>query len=383
MISDLFVYFAVFALSMITVLIFQKLCLKYRVRVFSHESKSANNISYCLIGCVMLSPIIAMFGLRYGIGTDYFSYELIYNAVHSASFSKYWTLHNIGDGYFYIEPGYYILNKILPNYRSLLWVLGILIFVLFLIAVKDYYKKMSIPFALFIYLSTQYLYSLNAMRFAIALCFILIGYKALSQDKTSQFVIMILLASLFHTSSLFCFAMLFLKRFKYKSVSSTRNFLLFAAILSFPFLSNILLGMLQNISLFKRYFSTAIYSASDTMNDGWLWILHVVPAMVPLLLFCRKEMFGEDDSNTFFRICIMEIPFRMLGLYNTWYTRFARCAQIGQVILIPLVLSRVQNKNKKIFLYGYYVVWFIFYFGYYAIVNDQGDSLPYVWIFSH
>lgn len=78
----------------------------------------------------------------------------------------------------------------------------------------------------------------------------------------------------------------------------------------------------------------------------------------------------------------MEVPFRMLGLYNTWYTRCSRFSQIAEVIFIPLVLSKIKNKRKRMLLYLYYFIWFIFYFAYYAIINDNGDSLPYSWIFS-
>ena len=119
-----------------------------------------------------------------------------------------------------------------------------------------------------------------------------------------------------------------------------------------------------------------------TMTISWTWVLHVIPVLLPLIILCGKEIFDAENTDILFRICVMEVPLRMLGLFNTWYTRFARYSQIALIIFVPLVLSKIQNKQKKAMLYLYYIAWFVFYFAYYAIVNDQGDSLPYVWIFS-
>lgn len=382
MILDVSVYLVVFTVTVCLASLFQKTYNSKKIRYSSAYVKNFNIVIYCVVGCLFIFPIISMYGLRYGIGTDYFSYGEIYDAVHKASIGNYWSLHNLGVRYFYIEPGYYFLNKIFPSFRSLLWGIGILIFTLLLIAIKDYSRKINFAFALFIYLTTQYIYSLNGMRFAIAIVVILIGYKFLIQNKTKPFVLMVLLASLFHQTALFCLAMVFVKRYKYKGVDRIRNMVLFTMILSFPFLSKFLLEMLSHISLFERYFTTMQYSASETMGISWMWVLHVIPVILPLIILCGKEIFEAEDTDTLFRICIMEVPLRMLGLFNTWYTRSARYSQVALVIFVPLVLSKIQNKRKKAILYLYYIIWFIFYFAYYAIVNDQGDSLPYVWIFS-
>ena len=382
MIFDLVPYFAIFALSMFMIEVFQRACSRIHVRGISDSNNVLGSVMYCIVGLLFLLPILAMYGLRYGIGTDYFSYERIYNAIHDTSFMEYWSLHSRNVSLFYVEPGYYVLNKIFPSFRLLLWGIGFLLFALFLFAVKDYFTQISLSFTLFIFLSTQFIYSLNGMRFSVAFCCILIGYVELSKNNTKAFAVLVLLATLFHQTALVCIAMLFLKKYKYKGVNSVRNFALFVVIMLFPIVSDYLLDVMSNISIFRRYFTTLQYEASGAMTSSWTWALHVVPVILPILLFCRKEIFDAEATTTFFRFCITEIPLRMLGLYNTVYTRIARYAQIGQVVFIPLVLSKVSSKKKQTLLYLYYIAWYIFYFAYYAIVNDQGDSLPYVWIFS-
>ena len=381
MIMDVSVYLAVFAVCVFMASFYQKVIIGTRIRGISVEKASLGAAIYCMIGCVFIFPVIAMYGLRYGIGADYFNYERIYNTVHGASIGEYWTFHRRDIDVFYVEPAYYILNRIFPSYRALLWGMGILYFSLFLLAVKDYSRRIAIPYALFVFLSTQFIYSLNATRFAVALCFLLLGYNALAKDKTWKFVVCVLAGALFHKSALFCLALIFLKKYRYKQVNSVRNIALFCLIVLFPLASRYLLLIAEKLPVFERYFSTIRYSASGTMDGGWKWLLHVVPVFLPLLFLCRKEIFGQEDTKIYFRICIMEVPFRMMGLLNTWYTRTARFAQIAQVIFVPLVISKVTDKRKRGLLYLYYIAWYVFYFAYYAIVNDQGDLLPYVCIF--
>lgn len=382
MILYVFVYLVVFAISTFMAYIFQKMHRNVRIRGFSVGGKYAGGILYCTFGCIFLLPIIAMFGLRYGIGTDYFNYENIYNALHSVNFVQYWKGLTLGRTYFYVEPGYYLLNRVFPNYRYLLWGIGILIFALFWLSVKNFKNRIKYGFALFIFLCVQYIFSQNVMRYSIALGFILLAYEALTEEKNVKFFILVLLAALFHKTSLCCIAMFFLKEYKNKEVNRLRNILLFGCILLFPFISNFLFHFVGNLSIFQRYFSTTQYYKAEIINIGWKWLLHIAPVILPLILFCRKEIFDKGDTSVLFRICIMEIPFRMLGLYNTWYTRLARYPQIAQVIFIPLVIEKIENRKKRRLLYLYYFIWYTIYSVYYAIVNDQCDSLPYVWIFS-
>ena len=382
MIIDLSVYLVVFAVTVGMAVVLQKTYNIVKVKEWMPKNKVLSGWLFCVFGCVCFLPIIAMFSLRYGIGTDYYSYEQIYNALHKAGISEYWTKHNNDVKFFYVEPVYYLLNRVFPSFRSLQWGLGILIFALLCVVIKEYAERISYPFAVGIFLCTQFIYAMNGTRFSIAVCILLIAYKALSKGKPIRFVILVLCAALFHKSALFCLAMILLMQFKNKKLNRVRDIAMIVTLVSFPLISSLLFKFAGNIPFFERYFSISQYAASTSMAGSFKWVLHIVPVLLPLILFCRKELFSDNETKTMFRICLMEIPFRMLGLYNTMYTRYSRCSQIIQVIFIPLILSKIEDKNKRTWLYIYYSAWFIFYFAYYALVNDHGDSLPYVWVFS-
>lgn len=380
MIIGLIEYLVIYALGIVLIYAFQNCCLRIQISYESFNLKLVDGLAYCFFGCLALFPLIAMYGLRYGIGTDYFSYEEIFNTLHQTSYDDYVFHHNNNENIYYVEKAYYFLNRFLPSYRLLLWFIGVCLFVLFLIAVRDYIARMSFAFALLVFLSTQFIYSLNGVRFVIALMLFLNACKALASKKPVHYTIWVLVATLFHKSLLLCLPLVVLMQFSRERINKIRDRIMVIGIISFPVIGTGALKALSRFSFFERYFMTEQYSSADTIGGSLTWALHVVPVLVPLL-FCRRTICESDEAKVYLRICLMEIPFRMLGLYNSIYTRYARCSQIAQVLLIPLVLFSISNKRNRVIMYCYYVIWYVFYFAYYALVNDGGDSLPYVGFF--
>ncbi len=327
-------------------------------------------------------PVILLYGLRVGIGTDYTAYEGMYEVLHNADFFYYWEKHNEIAGAFYVEPGYYILNKLAPSYRILLFADILFIIIPLWLALFEFKEKISFSFAIFIFMSIQFIYSMNGVRYIIAVSFILLGFVYLISGRNLRFFCCILTASLFHTSALICTAYYFIKNLKNNRLNAVRNMLFYAAVFMFAFGSKYIIRLVSGIPVFYRYFSTEVYSFSDGMQHGVFWLLHIIPVIVPLLLVCGKNLLYDSRSGIMFRIYLTEIPFRMMGLYNTWFTRLVRIPQVIEVIFIPYVLKNIKNKNTRRIMILYYAVWYVFYFVYYILVNDQRSSIPYQWIFS-
>ena len=381
MLIGLIEYLVIFALGILLIYAFQNCYSRIQISYEYFNLKLVDGLVYCFFGCLALLPLIAMYGLRYGIGVDYFSYEEIYNTLNPTPFDEYWIQHKNNANIYYVESGYYFLNRLLPSYRLLLWFIGLLLFILFLLAVRDYITRISFSIALLVLLSTQFIYSLNGVRFAIALMLFLNACKSLANKKAVHYVVWVLAATLFHKSLLLCLPLVLLMQFKGERINKIRDRIMAIGIIAFPVISIFALKVLSRFSFFERYFSTEQYASTETMGGSFTWVMHVVPVLLPLIL-CRNVFYESDEAKLYLRVCLMEIPFRMLGLYNSIYTRYARCSQIAQVLLIPLVLFSIPNKRNRVIMYCYYIVWYLFYFAYYAIVNDQGDSLPYIWVFS-
>ena len=380
---SLILYLTLFALCSIFLRCLQK-SVSTRFVLISGKCKKTimRKKSFVFNALICMLPVILLYGWRYGIGTDYFSYEQIYNVLHKAPLFSYIEKHLSDEGAYYVEFGFYLLNRIAPNYRFLLFLESILIFTPILMALMDYSDKMNLGMSIFIYLSLQFIHSMNVVRFTIALSFIVLSYKYIMQNKSGKFIFCILFASLFHKTALICFILYFVKEFHVSAANKIRNFLIMLVIFLFPIISRMALQIVSNFPLFNRYFSVSTYEASKSMKSGGIWLFHILPVIMPIIICANRYIAKTPQNRMLFRIYLMEIPFRMMGLYSSIYIRISRYTQMVEILFIPIILKAIKNKQIKILLTLYYIVWYVFYFIYYAIVGDSGDSIPYVWIFS-
>lgn len=334
-------------------------------------------VSRILLFFFMCSPIILTYTFRYGIGTDYFSYEMIFNLLHKTRFADYLRLHNLNWGAYYVEPGYYVLNRFLCfSFLSLQFVCSLLILGFVYYGSIGIEPKISMAWVIFIYYTTQFISSINIIRFAIASTIVFFGIKYLLEKKLIAWCLCIGLAYCFHKTSIICAPLYLLVDIRNKTISKIRNFMWVAFVLSFPIMLNVLFTIVTNMSMFSRYFSTAKYMLG-AFSFKPMFMFHIVPIMLPLVLVRKQFILQDKKASVLFRILLLEIPMRELGAVNTWCSRLARFPQMVQIVFIPYVLGTIKNAKLKIFLKIYYIVWYVFYFIYYAVVNDAGDSLPY------
>lgn len=347
---------------------------------FSLQSRYVNNHSSCIqfvLFAFLVCPIIFIYTARYGIGTDYFAYRSIFELLHYTDFEKYWHFHKLNYGSYYVEPGFYILNRFLSfNFVSLLFICSLLILGFIYFGTIKLVPKISMAWCIFIYYCTQFIFSMNVMRFAIAITIVFFGINFIVQKKIVSWFFFVGLASCFHKTSIICFPLYFLVDINNKKLSKFRNFLWYVFVLGFPVIAKMLFVLAANISFFSRYFATAKY-----MLNGFtfkpMFLFHIAPILFPLIIVKRKFIFQDKKAALFFRVLLLEIPMRELGAFNTWLSRLARFPQMIQIVFIPYVLSSIKNQKLKMILKIYYVAWYSFYFIYGALVNDMGDSVPY------
>lgn len=349
---------------------------RFIIRGSNHTEIQERATGFVIVGLVAVMPVILLYGLRINIGTDYRAYEEVYDFIKATPFSQYIRYHFIGIDDYYCEIGFAFLNKIMPSYRALLFVEGLLGLIVVLWVVYDFRNEVNAGFAIYIFLCTQFIYFMNGVRFLIAACFVLLAVKYLIEEKSKNFFLCILVAALFHKTALFCIIFYFIKEFGREGVNKFRNVLLIIGIALFPIFLPYVTRIASYVPVFSRYFSKTRYAA-EFGGVGFGWLMHIVPVCIPLFLLGHDILLHDEKAKILFRVYLLEIPFRMVGLLNTWYTRFSRFPQMIEVILIPYMLSIMQNKKNRKILVAYYIVWYTFYFCYYAVVNDGGDSLPY------
>lgn len=345
---------------------------RFKLKISSKREKKNGSVVLLLIATL---PIILITTLRYGIGQDYFSYEDVYNSIHNVDFFTYLRLHLQGTGDFYVEPAYYFLNIISPNYI----ILQLLIFILLCINICRTEKLLPKKswFVVYIFNCCNFVYSLNATRYVLALSFLMVAIAYLLRDNKKSFLINVLIAALFHKTLLLALVFLFLKGGDKAQTNKKINAIVVAASLFATVSIPLLLHYASRISIFERYFNREVYQSSESINLSFMWLMHILPVAVTLLFVPRDRFATDKIFVTITRIYLLEIPFRFIAFYNVWYGRLARIPQVIEVFLVPYILGLNTGKNKKI-LEVYYIVWYAFYFFYYYFMDGAAD---YRWIF--
>ena len=343
-------------------------------RKISRDICKPNTKNRYVIGFVIaMLPLTLLFTLRYGIGKDYFAYEEMYHILHDASFKTYYNYHSQSFGDYYVEPLYYILNRISPSYTFLQFLIFSLLSINLALTENEFPKHNG--FIIYIFFSCNFIYALNATRYVLGLSYMMLGIAYLLKNKNSKFFICIAISALLHKTFLVCFAFYLLKG----RADVKFNWIINKAIVGMSLGSAIIIPLLMRIaskiSIFSRYFT--IYTSTNSIEISSLWIMHILPIAITLLFIPKERFVGDSLFSTLFRIYVLEIPFRFMAFYNVWYGRLARIPQVAEAFMIPYIISIQKKKSIKIALVVYYTIWYLFYFIYYYITDG---ATAYQWI---
>ena len=157
--------------------------------------------------CTVIAFLIVFLpaALRYEIGIDYFSYQIIFENIRDG-LDPFWQSK--------MEPGYYFLNWIVAKlggeFESLIILISLLITLFFF---KSYPKNHKAIFHLILW-AVVYFETFNTLRSMLAGAVLLYAVMSYSrEEKLYSYIFLVLLAAMFHKSAfLFLFIPVFSKR---------------------------------------------------------------------------------------------------------------------------------------------------------------------------
>lgn len=190
----------------------------------------------------VLLPLIVVMGFRYEIGVDYKSYERIFYQI------------NLFNESCYMEPGYYLLNRLIgkftDNPQILFLCVSILINVILLKAIIHSQGKVYYGILSFMGLG-YYFYAMNIQRQYIAIMIVFYGFPFLEHKEFKKFLITILLAAIFHTSALIMPVVYIVVHFLGKK--GKRYYIIsFLSMLGLVLLREIVLILLTRMNFYRR-----------------------------------------------------------------------------------------------------------------------------------
>lgn len=246
-----------------------------------------------------------------GAGYDYLNYLYIYNTIQNG-------------GEIAIEFIFAFLCVIMPNYRILLIVMALITTVF---SITFLYKKSPLfLFSLFLWTVTFLLPTfMGQMRQGVAICIILIAFSYIEQKK--KFILLVLLASAFHSSALLCFIAFIIPK-KIKNIKYYVLTLLFAII--FAKLMPVILDLFFELIPAGGLIRDKVFFYNET--EGYVLGLNIAVLIRLLVLFLCLWRKNKIEKSSF--------PF-MLNLYH--YS-----------ILIYLILGVIPQLGGRASLYFFY-----------------------------
>lgn len=307
--------------------------------IMSSNREKKNKKKYFIASFVIM---VTFLGLRdITIGTDTATYV-------SKFLRNDYTYSNI-------EIMFPILNYIIQIFTSKYYIYLSIIQAIILIGIFYNMKIYSFNREMFIFLyitSFSYIYSSSAMRFFCAFSIIMISFKYMIEREDKKVIMLIIMASLFHTSAIFFIPVYYFSKFKL-----TPYFVIFTFLLSN--IINISINIID-FEVFLGLLSLDKYTyILDKSNQvGGMSVFINIFILVFIIIYRPIVKIYKKDFDFFVKMHFisMFLDFFTYGYRLVWYFRFPIW------FIAPIVLMNLKyNKKRK---YEYIIIYTIFIIAY-------------------
>lgn len=307
--------------------------------------------------------------LRENIGTDYAS-------IYKPLFFRLGIDINNG----FSEPLFNLLNISVyklsnANYKLFFAICSfITLFPIFNIIIK--YSKNKTLSTVMVFLSQYYYFSMNAVRQSIAIALIFGGYGFLKENKKIKYVILCIIAGMFHFTGFIMLPLVFLKR---KNIKTNRK--IFYIVLFFV-LGAIFKGVI--LRFIKEYTKYGVYINSQYDNGhniSGLLVLNNIMIFLYDIYYAKKISKNSNNMCFLSNINEMGMIFIALSPFIILANRLVQYFTVFQILLIPEDFKLVEN-DKVAYIMKIAIIGLLFASMCYQILILKGNEVyPYISIF--
>jgi len=344
----------------------------YLAQVFSRYNNGKKVPNYLFIWLSMAGLILILGFRDISVGVDGLNYYNNYFLVNSMDLITYYQNY-------VTEPGFYLLYRISYFLGDAQWLFIISAFItvfLFYQSLSYEMDKISLPLAVFIFATTQYFYYFGIMRMGIAVAIIAFAYRYVIEGNKKKFLLFVFLASMFHYSSLFALAFIFLSRNNQKVFKKINGIKIFFIIPVGFLLVKYIIFPLISAGRYQGYIES-----SGRFDTAFLTSL---PLLV--LFALNYNAFSKISLNYqfYFLLFIINVsteffaPLIGLGIGRmVWYVNLSVC------FLLPAIIRVNKDKNIKLLILFITLLYCLVY-SYFAYFGDSWRGqhmLPYKFFF--
>ena len=318
-------------------------------------------------GLCLLSIFVILFAVsacRLNVGNDYAKYVEFMHLIAC-------------DAYDYVptEVGFNVLVTVLyelAGAENFLLVFAVFAFFTLWLFLKAMYEQSdSFGWSFFLFMAFGFYFStFNTVRYYLALAMALYSIKYVLKKEWGKFVLLVLLGSAFHKSMLVVIPLYFLATLAWKKWQMALM-ALFCTTFFF----------LQDFYLKVVVFLYPSYEDTEYLEGGisWFNILRCLGVLVFALLYYKQAVEGSRRNRFYFYCNLGALVLYTCCSFLPIITRIGYYLNVTQILFIPAVLAKIDDKGQKRF-------WSIMiglaaagYFGLYLLRagNDGIRVLPY------
>jgi hypothetical protein len=299
--------------------------------------------------------------LRYGNGTDYFSYVYIFNNIQNKN----------------TELGYKLLNQLIQYLElDVQFVFATMSFLTL------YFLFKAVPYRSFyfivpFYFASLYAFSYNGVRQALVVTMAYYAYQLMGKKRIILSLFYILIASFFHTSA-FLYYIIFLIMMIFKIQKKHAIFFFVILLVGSQFTNHIVDSLFNGVISYTNYagYSSHPLYSKATERHTWYGIFSRYIIFCILLFFCPAVK-SKNASNIF----ILFLFFIFSDILASTVIIFTRLATGFSFAWFPMIhyINMYHTKYRKIVLLILYF-WSLFLL-FYMIKNGTNDIAPYRTVF--
>ena len=191
-------------------------------------------------------------------------------------------------------------------------------------------------FSIFIYVTFQfYIFLFSGLRQAIAISILLLSTKFIKERKVIKFVILVLLAGMFHKSAFIFLPAYFIA---YKKITTKY-------IVTIIGIGVMLFLLREHVMIFvTRYLYTG-YDTLDNQGGGYGLLLLLLILFMAAFYFKKNTLEIDGTNIIWYNYSIIAILIQMLASIEGNVARLTMYYSISMVILIPNVLEAIKPKE--------------------------------------
>lgn len=318
--------------------------------------------------------------VRYGIGTDYFSYTTVYNEMLRVGIGNASSVVGTGGQVVWLIARIASFTGGVVTYFGLFALLTVLLFWLGLreYDLKDHFLPM------FIFVMTFYPMSFNIIRQALSVAILFYSLRYVYRRKFIVFALLVVIASNMHTTAVVFLPVYFVwliidRKGSRLFIDEDRSDATLAAVYSITAAACLTIPIFLSGISGDNYFLTYLRHAIG--SDNLSYILESVMLLVMIAL-ARKTIYGDMKMNMLLLLTAFGAGIDAIGYFSYDIKRLSLYFfMLPAAVAVSAICERLPEKYIKparLLAIAGAVCWFLMFY----VVANQGEVSPYQTIFT-